>query len=185
MSSLVRNDAHVEEALDMLIAQFSDKPKFQKLIRLLVEHIQRLEDQVFLVLEKQALAGATGYWLDILGQRYDESREGRNDTDYLEAIQARIRINKSRGEIEDIESALGTGIKIRTVGGPGTREIRLYADDGAITDIDELRAILKLVRSSGVGSIIIQKPSAPVFLLDKPFPNGLDSGKMSTALPGA
>ena len=100
--SLTEKTNHVDEAIDNLIEQFKNKPKFQGFIRSFVNQVQELEQMFFQLLNDTVLDTAVGVQLDGIGSIVGEERQGRNDDDYRAAIRARILLNLSNGTPEDI-----------------------------------------------------------------------------------
>lgn len=97
-------DDHIDRAVRAMPSQFRGKPNMADLLGVLVRPLQRLEDMVWALLSQRSLETATGARLEQLGKLVGESRNGRDDADYLRYIQARIITNRSNGTIEDLLS---------------------------------------------------------------------------------
>lgn len=99
---LERNPDHASDIRKLLIDQFKDKPIIEAILASYIKQVQDLEDALFQVLNDRWLSTAEGAQLDMLGEILGEAREGRDDTDYLQALNARIKINTGSGRVEDI-----------------------------------------------------------------------------------
>ena len=113
--TLVEKTTHAEEARDRLITQFRNKPIIQALLDTYSAQVQEIEAVLFDLMTERWLATAQGAQLDGLGAIVGEDRQGRSDTDYRVAIQARILINRSEGTPEqliEIASLLSQGSSI-------------------------------------------------------------------------
>ncbi len=75
---------------------------FEKLIAIYISQIQELEQVFFQLINERTLAAAAGVQLAGIGSIVGEERNGRNDTVYRRAIEARILINLSNGTLEDV-----------------------------------------------------------------------------------
>lgn len=92
--------------LSLLLAQFKDKPNFEKFIRAFAAEVQSLEDEIFRFYHELALDQAVGEQLDGIGEILGEERKGRSDSEYRAFLSVRITINVSRGEPETMISVL-------------------------------------------------------------------------------
>jgi len=95
----------VENGLDKLLPQFRDKQNTLDLVSTYLEQVQDTEDLVFTVLGSRDLDVALGRALDQIGAYVGESRQGRSDSVYRDAIRLRIIINNSAGTPNDIIQA--------------------------------------------------------------------------------
>jgi hypothetical protein len=96
---------HTQQMKDLLLHQFKNSPNILKLIEVYGTQMQDLEIEYFSLLESLGIDTATGYSLDLIGKEVREFREGRNDTDYRQAILVKIFINNSSGTPEEVISA--------------------------------------------------------------------------------
>lgn len=99
---ITQKTTHVEEALDNLLSQFKGKPNIEALISLLASQIQELENAAFQIVEDTTLTAAVGDQLDGWGRIFDQPRNGQVDATYRTFLQAKTRIIRSRGTIEDL-----------------------------------------------------------------------------------
>lgn len=93
--------SHIAEAVDLLIAQFKEKPVIEGVLSSWVAQVQDLEDALWQILESRNMSGE-GDQLDNLGALVGESRDGRTDEFYRPAIAIRILTNKSNGSPDEI-----------------------------------------------------------------------------------
>lgn len=100
--TITRIDDHEEQALDLLLDQYSDRPRIRALLASYVRRCQELENAAWDVIVKRTLDNAADAQLDTLGKIVGASREGLADTDYRTIIQATIRARTSRGYADDL-----------------------------------------------------------------------------------
>lgn len=93
-------NSHINNSLELLLAQFHSKPNLEKLLRALSTSVQELERTFHEVLSLSYLDFATGSSLTGLGDEVGEIRDGRSDSDYRVAIKARQVINTGGGQPE-------------------------------------------------------------------------------------
>lgn len=102
-----------ERTLALLVAQFRDqKPdgtltNFQKLIKILCEEKQVIQDVLWQLKTERSLSSAIGQQLDGIGEILGLPRnEGETDEDYRESLQFQVFINSSSGTPEQILTAI-------------------------------------------------------------------------------
>jgi Protein of unknown function (DUF2612) len=93
---------HKERAIGVLLSQLRDKPRFTKLIEILVRPLQEIEDVIWDLYTKRRLDSAAGVQLDVIGRIVDEQRAGLNDDDYRAILRIKIRVLFSRGTGPDL-----------------------------------------------------------------------------------
>jgi len=92
-----------DRALSLLPSQFRDnKPVIAALMMAIGEGVQTLEDVIFDLMTGLRFDVATGASLEIWGELVGEIRGDLNDSDYRRFIAARILVNRSSGEAEDL-----------------------------------------------------------------------------------
>lgn len=96
------NEEHVAEARALLTSAFNGKTVIQGMLDSYIGGVQSLEIAIFDVIELRLLDNATDAQLDTLGALVGETRQGRDDSTYREAIRLRIRVNRSQGRAEDV-----------------------------------------------------------------------------------
>ena len=104
--SIAEDQAHVAEALDLLLEQFKRKDSVEGLLTSYINPIQILEGVTYDIWDKFLVDSAVGDQLDILGNIVQEARGGKADASYRQFIKARIAINRSNGRVEEILSIL-------------------------------------------------------------------------------
>ena len=105
MTYPVKINDHVEQAKVLLLSQFRNSPNIQKVVEIYHTQIQDLENEYFLLLESLGIDTAVNYALDMIGKEVQESRQGRNDEDYRQALLTKVFINTSSGTPEEVIAA--------------------------------------------------------------------------------
>lgn len=85
-----------EQGLDRLLEQFKDKPNIRGTLGAYLSQTKGVEDLYFDLIENRGLETASGVQLDILGNLFGESRNGKSDEEYLKAIKFTISIDNSK-----------------------------------------------------------------------------------------
>ena len=91
----------VAQALGRLPA-YMNRQRWRELVEVIASEIQELDDAVVAVVAQLHLDQAEGAQLDLIGNRVNEDRGGREDADYRAGIRIRIAVNRSRGLAEDV-----------------------------------------------------------------------------------
>lgn len=89
------------EFTDLILSQFQDSENLKGIISAMGEVFNDLETAVFEIRSEFEIDDAIGDQLDILGSIFLEDREGRDDTEYRQAIKAKASRQYS-GEPESI-----------------------------------------------------------------------------------
>lgn len=87
----------VEIGIGRILSQFQEKPYLVGLFRSFLENIQIVEETWFELLNERGIYVAVGQQLDVLGLLAGESRNGRTDEPYRQAILRKIVVNASDG----------------------------------------------------------------------------------------
>lgn len=102
-----------QRALALLASQFRDQKSngeltnFQKLLKVLIEPAQRLEDTKWQLKTERWLSTSVGVQLDEIGAILGLPREiNESDSDYRERLQFQIFINTSSGTPEEVMAVL-------------------------------------------------------------------------------
>jgi hypothetical protein len=74
---------------DLLLAQFQDSQKLKGMMQAMGDSRNDLETAIFEIRSEFEIDSAVGDQLDILGSIFAEDREGRDDTEYRQAIKAK------------------------------------------------------------------------------------------------
>jgi hypothetical protein len=107
MPSPVQDSAHVTEATGRLTSRYAQAAVTSGIVTANAQAVQDLENAVWqimnaVVLANHPLAGGPWQILDYIGAIVGVTRDGRTDTDFLQAIKIQIRVNRSHGLAEDI-----------------------------------------------------------------------------------
>lgn len=108
-----REDEHVAKGLELLTDRYKGKAVIEALLTSYLNRVQELEDELWNLLwgwvlewvdpdDEFNVYNAEGKQLDDLGEIVGEPRDGREDDAYIPAIKLRIRINRSKGQSEDM-----------------------------------------------------------------------------------
>lgn len=133
MSDLIKITDHVIQAKERLIQQYKESINVNKLLSVIIEPIQELEDELYDIYVGHGLASSIGAQLDIQGRIVGVSRLGRTDDEYRTAIYTQIIINSGSGTPEDILSAtrlIVKGIKKVSYYSLHPYGYRLFIEDG-------------------------------------------------------
>ena len=145
---------HVDAAIGRLTSQYEKADRLKALIRVDSERVQELESAAYSLLTERWIPEAVGQQLNELGAISGEPRLGRSDSDYRDAIQLRVRLNRGGGEPELILTYARVLF--------GTDDVRLdelYPAKLEIfvnADVTEQQAqLIRRVVGAGIGSIFI------------------------------
>ena len=179
--SIVKNDNHVAEALANRIEQFKDKPNFADVLTTYVTQVQEIEDALNQLLTETNLTDSEGQQLDNIGELIGEGRFGRLDTPYLDAINARRKLNLATGTRETILGLIeaiepGTAVTITEFFPAGFVAAATAAVTLSAFDAQKIASFIRSGRSVGVGSSLHVYESPP-FQYDAG--SGYDVGKYS------
>lgn len=101
-----RDIDHVGQGLALFINQYRNKPRFAAWASAYLKQCQQLEDAIYDVLIKRLIENAVGVQCDAIGRIVGEYRRGLDDATYKIFIAARVRINRSRGNVDDVLAVL-------------------------------------------------------------------------------
>lgn len=104
--TLARITDHVEQGLALLITQYRGKPRLAAWTSAYLRQVQVLEDAIYDVLIKRMIDNASGEQLDVVGRIVGEPRDDNDDANLRIFINARIRMNRSRGNSDDVLAVL-------------------------------------------------------------------------------
>lgn len=184
MSNVTEKTNRVTEAQDSLIDQFKDQTTIDAFVQAIVEQDQDLEASLFEVLNETTLANAVGQQLDNLGQVIGVEREGKTDADYRIRLAAKIALNIGSGTLPQI-----IDIIVNIVDDPANTIIAeenypaevSFETQEAITNGEEIAAIVQEAKPAGVGATFIWHESLNPFRFDTAG-QGFDEGEMGNAL---
>ena len=156
MTDLIRKDLR-EEAVELLLPQFSNSANLQNFIRSLVGEFTVPYEDMFDIRENFDLLVAVGDQLDLIGSLLNTSRAGLTDDQYRSTLFAVIFVNSSTGSpenlIQNLNSIVGEKGYLLLENFPAEVQVRLYKPQNILTQ-DILDAMLPL----GVGSIFFENP---------------------------
>jgi hypothetical protein len=158
---------HEEQAYNLLLEQYLEKPRIAALLASYSQEVQELEDAIWGVRIGRMLDDAEGVQLDVIGRLVGLLREGRADNVYRVLLAGKIRVNWSHGHPDDVIAVVrlvqGTENSHRYLDVyPASLEV-IFQDDFVETDrgfvAPELaRLVAQLVRqarSAGVHSMVL------------------------------
>lgn len=137
---------------DLLLEQFKDSDNLKNILSCFNTEMEKVEDALFEIRDNFYLAVAEGDQLDTIGLIFNESREGRSDDDYRDAIQAkaeRLYSGTPEGIYEQLRLLYGaTNLQYSP---PATGEYALYymSTDAVITE-----AQLEVLSPAGVSVLL-------------------------------
>ena len=98
----------VNDGLDLLLAQFNDKPNVVETIRSYLDQVNITDQNLFDFVNSFNIDDATGILLDFIGAIVGVPRNGDTDDDYRERIRNGILLNNSDGTPNSLLEALAT-----------------------------------------------------------------------------
>lgn len=128
-------------SLDRLLWQYRDSDKLQGLVTAFAEELNLTQQDTFDIVTSMDIDSAFGVFLDIIGGYVGESRLGRIDHDYRDAIILKIAINTSRGTPNDLLTALAVATEANKT------KIWEYYPVSTILETDGLRLPDNLARA--------------------------------------
>lgn len=145
----------VSKGIDRLISILKDKDNILKLLGIVLNQTQELENASYLFAEQKNIYTATGAWLDYIGSILAEDRQGRLDEDYRTALLLKIQINSNSGTpneiIETVTSfTLGSNVRLRDF----TIAAAVLYTNGTTNSKQELRSLISGIKPTGTRIII-------------------------------
>lgn len=145
------------------------------------EEVQEVENMLDEFRYKRSITFAEGDQLDTIGEIVGESRNGRSDSNYLLAIQLKIRLNTSAGKVNSIVEYVKDKTNSGTVRWVESYPagVIIYVDgDATISNFDTVIQGVKALLPAGVllRSLRYVNPAYEPFALSEldytPEPNG-------------
>jgi Protein of unknown function (DUF2612) len=99
---IVKVEDHVAQAQGFFIEQFQEKPRMAAWLGSYTSESQELEEAIWDSLWKRLIDNAQGQQLDMIGAIVLEPRNSRGDAEYKPYVYAKIRINWSQGNPDDV-----------------------------------------------------------------------------------
>jgi hypothetical protein len=177
---------HADQAVARLLQQYREGVSVPALISALCAPLQELEDVLWDIRLRRAVATAEGAQLDVLGRIVGQPREGRTDPVYRIWILARVRLNKGSGRPEDILQIFAgitqgmTALDLEEQY-PAAFVLRVGLSPGVAAQ--ELASLLHLAKAGGVRAIVEAPNDVPANTFTLDIGPGLDVGKLADALP--
>lgn len=103
-----------------LTTKYRNKPRLATWIMIYLNQLQLIEDAIHATVDAWDLETATGFRLDIIGEKVGQPRIGDTDDVYRLYIKGRIRANRSGGRIRDLLGIAGLlipGYQYESIGG--------------------------------------------------------------------
>jgi hypothetical protein len=158
---------HVARGLDRLPIQFRDSPYLNELLKIYLEEFQEIEDCLIDIVNQRDVDQAVGFQLDVVGEHVALLREGRDDTQYRQAIKIQKIINASQGQFETVlqlwRTLLGSPTATLTEEFPAG--INLYSDVG-ISDFTLVEYLVKALPITVTASVTTTYDAMPPFGFD-------------------
>lgn len=141
-----------------LATYIKDKPNMLALLETFGTQIDEITDALAQLGDDRLLADAFGAQLDVFGAIVGQERTGVDDDTYRARIQARIKLNKCSGTVDEILTILGlikpagTTLELRDY----TAGFVLFLGELEVPAADSARVLyfLRLARAAGVRGIM-------------------------------
>lgn len=151
---------HALEALARELQQFGTVTGLTALLNILNRQTQDLEDALYPLFTDRFITTAEGAQLDQIGKILLEYRENESDADYLERLQAKIRVLRSSGAAPDLIKIYklilpNNNISFTQIGGGG-----FLLNVGAVetSRIPTYQKFLRLAKSAGInGQLLVDE----------------------------
>lgn len=174
---------HVTAAINRLPEQFKNKTNIRKLVTLLVEPAQELEEVFWDLILYRTADTATDATLDLIGKIVGELRGGKADDLYRRYIKARILTNRSHGLVETLIRIVrlihDDPVYVHVQSMPIATVVVTLADTTTTDAVaDALIDFLKQAVSAGVRIDLATSPDPIMFLWDEPG-HGFDEGSFA------
>jgi len=101
---------YAPRARALIVEQFEDSENFLAMIDSFSNQVQEIEDVFFDLKIKRYLSIAEGAQLDGIGDIVGERRKGKNDSDYKQALNFRIFVNSSYGQMNTLTTFLSQSL---------------------------------------------------------------------------
>lgn len=95
-------ETHVQDAINRLIQQYKCADNLQEVIKSIVEQIQIIEDEVFVMFSRLDINNSSGKILDLIGEIIGQPRNGLEDDFYRVFLSIKIGVNTSNGNPEKV-----------------------------------------------------------------------------------
>jgi len=170
---------HILDGASKVVAQYRGRPRFLSRLACYLNQVQHIEDAVFALRDAFNPDTATGFRLDWVGRKVGQPRLGADDVFRL-LIKARIRVNRSLGQIADLEAVCNLLLGSWTYYEWSTC-IFVYTPDVLTADMREaIHGLLQAAAPAGVPIFFEQTDGGPAFEFavdgaDLTAPGGFDT----------
>jgi hypothetical protein len=149
---ITRIDSFGDNAVNLLLEQFKDKPVFEDLVRLSVELFDDIETDLFDFLSRRiSISESEGIQLELLANMIGLSAIGMPSVEYFRsAIEAQTRANSSGATLSDLVSVISQDISnVYIEEGLAEFDIRIMVPISVfVGELEHLR--INIARSAGV-----------------------------------
>jgi len=174
-----------------------DRSKLNRLVRIFVRQLQRVEDAFVDMRGKLVLKTAAGAQLDIYGDLVGEQRLGRDDAEYRDAIYFAMFLNAGNGEPELLIRAAKRLTQADTVSYSELYPAKVHIEYTGETIFQNVKKKLQALCSAGVKLLLSAGLGADGFIMDSvigPLPDSeglgfssedqIEGGQFSTLIGG-
>jgi hypothetical protein len=165
----IRSTDQVLRGLNRLLGQFDNSPKLRALLATYLRQLQTLETFAWSVIDTLSLTDGFGITLDRFGKLVGRGRGSLSDADFLVALRAQIRINRSRGMVVDFLDVASISVNDPTITFRlrryDVKAVQIVMQDAAVfphTAIFALWTNLKLTKSAATKLFFTWPPSGDV-----------------------
>lgn len=160
-----------QDAREVLLSQYRDKPRIQALVDALADESQTLEDEVHDLKVSSILASASGSFLDRWGAVVGERRGPFNDFQYRNIIEAKIlagRSNATLDELIEVYRTVTNAEEIRAFGKyPAAVKLQARINFDVTPEYSRrVVRIMDIARAAGVGLTLVYYTSPTPFQWD-------------------
>ena len=173
------------EAIEELLSQFRQQPNAAGFVRGLCNPAQTVEDNTLDLRHDRLLANAIGAQLDVCGALVGEPRGPLSDAEYRQILAARVLVNISGGNADNLISifaaaagppSAGTKVVYRQLAGPAFMLTIIRDTHLSATQADRVRRFMVDICPAGVGMMLVEA-LVGAFTLD--VGPGLDVGLLA------
>ncbi len=150
---MIKITDHAARALAFVLSQYDDSPRLRKLVEIVGDQIQVLEDVAWDVLSKRLLTNAVGVILDRYGKIVQLDRLDSTDDEYRSLLGVAIAANVSHGHPDTMAAVAAgcVGVPVRYIyDGPMNVDLE-YETDSPMGAGHAARAADLITRSASGG----------------------------------
>jgi len=157
---------HADRGVDLLITQYRELPRFEELLRVLLEEVQIAEDLAWKALTGRMVDTAVGVQLDTIGRIVGQPRVSDDDEKFRLYVKARIAVNSADGTPDDVQAVAELLLEGRPWEFRELYPATIIVDTEQLTEhADIIAGLIRLARSSGVAFSLhfSEEPSSESF----------------------